>query len=442
MRIHLKVLIQFAGLSVFCLGTVFYLTGCQTAQSAGVTPLSKACAIALAAPSGTTKLDEEISKWQQKSKTTNLEAGKISLEQLGWKFIEKARISNDPGFFQLAASCAECIQSKSDQPSPEAMLLRGHALHQMHRFLEAEPLARELVKARGLAFDFGLLGDVLMEQGKLKEAIDAYQKMMDQKPNMQAYTRAAHVRWLQGDINGAVALSTLAARSGSPQDREATAWVYSKLAYYFLYQHKTNEAKATLGSALQWQPEYAPALLLKGKILMSEGNFAEAVPALKRAAELNPLTEYHWALAEALRGNGNESEAQATEAKMSQDDSRTLSLFYATRNVNQPKALSLVTEELKLRQDVYTWDALAWAQFAAGNFTEAETSINKALAEKTQDARFFLHAAVINSHLGNQKIADKFFERATTNQHMLLPSERNTLQREAVNLTHNKKSQG
>ena len=117
-------------------------------------------------------------------------------------------------------------------------------------------------------------------------------------------------------------------------------------------------------------------------------------------------------------------------------------MFYATKKVNQAKALSLVNEELRLRQDVYTWDALAWAQFAAGNFTEAETSINKALAEKTQDARFFLHAAVINSHLRNQKIADKFFERATTNQHMLLPSERNILQREAVNLTHNKKSQG
>ena len=416
--------------------------GCKTVQSATEPQLPKPCAIALATQTGTTKLDEEITKWQQKSKTTNLEAGKISLEQLGWKFIEKARISNDPGFIQVAAACAECIQAKAGQPTPESMLLRGHALHQMHRFTEAEPIARELVKTRGLAFDYGLLGDVLMEQGKLKEAIDAYQKMMDQKPNMQAYTRAAHVRWLQGDINGAVALSTLAARSGSPQDREATAWVYSKLAFYYLYQHKTNEAKATLGSALQWQPEYAPALLMKGKILMSEGDYAQAVPVLKRAVELNPLTEYHWSLSEALRGNGNESEAQAIEAKMSQDDSRTLSLFYATRNVNQAKALNLITEELKLRQDVYTWDALAWAQFAAGNFTEAEASMNKALAEKTQDARFFLHAAVINSHLGNQKIADRFFKQATTNQHMLLPSERNILQREAVDLTHNKKSQG
>ena len=413
---------------------------CKTVQSAGEVQLQKACAIALAAQSGNTKLDEEITKWQQKSKTTNKEAGKISLEQLGWKFIEKARISNDPGFYQVAAACAECIQAQAPQPSPEAMLLRGHSLHQMHRFTEAEPIARELVKARGLAFDFGLLGDVLMEQGKLKEAIEAYQKMMDQKPNAQAYSRAAHIRWLRGDVTGAEELAMMAARSGSPQDREATAWSYSRLAFYELQQGKMNQAKAALGAALQWQPEYAPALLIKGKILMSEGDFAQAVATLKRAAELNPLTEYHWALADALRANGSESEAQGIEAKISQDDPRTLSIFYATRNVNQAKALSLSSEELKLRQDVYTWDALAWANFAAGNLSEAEASIKNALAEKTPEARFFLHAGVINARLGNHQVAKKYLQQATSIKQMLLPSERQFLQQEAAALTQNKKS--
>jgi tetratricopeptide (TPR) repeat protein len=415
-------------------------TSCKTVQSAGEAQLPKSCAIALAAQSGNTKLDEEITKWQQKSKTSNKEAGKISLEQLGWKFIEKARISNDPGFYQIAAACAECIQAQAPQPSPEAMLLRGHSLHQMHRFTEAEPLARELVKARGLAFDFGLLGDVLMEQGKLKEAIEAYQKMMDQKPNAQAYSRAAHIRWLQGDVTGAEALATMAARAGSPQDREATAWSYSRLAFYELQQGKMNQAKAALGAALQWQPEYAPALLLKGKILMGEGNFAEAVPTLKRAAELNPLTDYQWSLSEALRASGNENEAQIIEAKISQDDPRTLSLFYATRNINQAKALSLGIEELKLRQDVYTWDALAWANFSAGNLSEAGVSINQALAENTPEARFFLHAGIIKARLGNHQSAEKFFHQATVIQQMLLPSEREYLKKEVVSLQQKKKS--
>jgi hypothetical protein len=44
--------------------------------------------------------------------------------------------------------------------SPEAMLLRGHALHSQHRFHEAEALAQQLVAKRGLGFDYGLLGDI------------------------------------------------------------------------------------------------------------------------------------------------------------------------------------------------------------------------------------------------------------------------------------------
>ncbi len=420
---------------LFALLLTLAVSGCKTVYSAREVQVPKPCAIALAAQSGNTKLDEEISKWQQKSKTSNKEAGKISLEQLGWKFIEKARISNDPGFFQIAAACAECIQANATQPSPEAMLLRGHSLHQMHRFSEAEPIARELVKARGLAFDFGLLGDVLMEQGKLKEAIGAYQKMMDQKPNAQAYSRAAHIRWLQGDVNGAEQLAMLAARSGSPSDREATAWSYSKLAFYELQQGKMNQAKSAIGASLQWQPEYAPALLMKGKILMSEGNFSESVTTLKRAAELNPLTEYHWALADAMRANGNENEALLIESKISQDDPRTLSIFYATRSVNPEKSLQLSSEELKNRQDVYTWDSLAWAQFANGNFSEAENSINKSLAEKTHDARFFLHAGVITARLEKRSAAKKYLQQASSIKQMLLPSELEILKREVANLS-------
>ena len=69
------------------------------------------------------------------------------------------------------------------------MLLRGHVLQNLHRFKEAEPLARELVARRGSPFDHGLLGDLLMEQGKLDAAIQSYQAMVDLKPDPQAYAR-------------------------------------------------------------------------------------------------------------------------------------------------------------------------------------------------------------------------------------------------------------
>ena len=51
----------------------------------------------------------------------------------------------------------------------------------------------------GDAFDYGLLGDALLEQGRLDEAINFYQKMVDMRPGLQAYSRIAYVRWLTGE---------------------------------------------------------------------------------------------------------------------------------------------------------------------------------------------------------------------------------------------------
>ena len=86
-------------------------------------------------------------------------------EQLGYRFIARARLSNDAGYYKVAEQAAACLESiVPDEPA--ALLLRGHVLHQMHRFGEAEAIARRLVTLREFVLDFGLLGDALMEQGR------------------------------------------------------------------------------------------------------------------------------------------------------------------------------------------------------------------------------------------------------------------------------------
>ena len=77
---------------------------------------------------------------------------------------------------------------------------------------------------REFVLDYGLLGDALMEQGRLAEAAQAYQKMIDLKPFYQSYTRAAHLRWLRGDLAGAIDLMRAAVKAASPRDPESIAW--------------------------------------------------------------------------------------------------------------------------------------------------------------------------------------------------------------------------
>lgn len=435
MKSYLRFLFELVCPLAFALALAFSFTSCSSANSAPATmPVAagpKPCTLALTAQSGSTPLDQEIVRWQAKARSEKKDQVNLSLEQLGWKYIEKARATYDPGYFKLAEACAECLSAQNTAALPEALLLRGHALHQMHNFKAAEPIARELVKTRGLAFDHGLLGDVLMEQGKLKEAIAAYQEMMNQKPNLQAYSRAAHVRWLQGDVTGAAKLALMAAQAGSPQDRESTAWAFTRLALYDWQLGQTEKAEQDLAAALNLQSNYAPALLVKGRMLLAAEKFSEAVAPLQQAAMLNPLPEYQWALAEAWRGAGNQDEAAKVEAalttKGAQDDPRTLSLYLATRSESSAQALRLAQAELDARADVFTYDALAWAWQAAGKTAEAQDAMKKALAVGTKDARLFYHAGVIAAQSGRKTEAQNYFKQAHSSRQLLLPSEREGL---------------
>jgi len=390
-------------------------------------------ALVLTPQLGDSRNDGEISRLQQQIRNgRNLQLG---LEQLGWAFVAKARESFDPGFYKLAEQCALSIEMRNPQ-SQEAMLLRAHVLQNLHRFKESETLARRLVQQRGLSFDYGVLGDALMEQGKLSDAVEAYQRMMNLKPDLRAYARAAHMRWLKGDLAGAIEAMQLAVGAASPQDAESAAWVNTRLAFYEFQAGHVDEAEQRCAFALLLQKNYAPTLLLKGKMLLAKNRFREAVDALQNAAKLYPLPEYQWTLAEALRADGRENEASGIEVQLrkhgASSDPRTMALFLATRHENPETALRLARTELASRSDVFTHDALAWSLAAAGNLAEAQSEMQCALAEGTEDARLFFHAAVIASQAGHAVDAERWLRKARELSQLLLPSERNELQHAAA----------
>jgi len=390
-------------------------------------------ALVLAPHAGNEPLDEQIRRVQQQVRSgRNSTAG---LDQLGWLYVAKARESFDPGFYKLAEQCAAGLEARSPR-APEALLLRGEVLHNLHRFKEAETLADQLVAGRGLPADFGLLGDALMEQGKLTQAVGAYQRMADLKPDLHAVLRAAHVRWLKGDLPGAIELMRNAAQAVSPRDRASAAWVLTRLALYHFQGGERDEAWGRCRDALALCPEYPPALLLSGRMLLAERKSAEAVPLLTRAARLVPLPEYQWTSAEALEAAGQSMEARAVEKELRRRgaaaDPRTFAVFLATRGETLETALRLAKTELESRQDVFTHDAMAWVLAAASHTQEAWQQMEQALAEGTQDGRLCFHAAVIASRGGDQGKALVWLTKAQKLRHLLLPSEREQLEQLSI----------
>lgn len=374
------------------------------------------------AQSGATPLDHEIARLQDKVRDGRESHAQVV--QLGWAFVSKARVTGDPGFYKIAEACAQLASDGAD-----SLLLRGHIDHALHRFAHAEAIARQLTADQRAGWQsFALLGDALMEQGKLVEAVAAYQRMIDIRPCLQTYARVAHLRWLKGDLAGAKELMRLAVESGNSRDPEPAAWAYTRLALYQFQAGEMTAAGWSADRALEFVKDYPAALFLRSKLEIERGDPAKAAASLRGACAQVPLPEYQWALADAARLAGDTDVAAKTEEALNSrgagEDPRSFALFLATRRAAPDTACALSHDELANRRDVLTYDAVAWTALAAGKTREAKDNMKLALAEGTIDGRLFYHAAKIEVASGQKKTAIGWLRRAAAIQQMLLPSER------------------
>lgn len=378
---------------------------------------------------GSAPEDREIARWQAQAAPASARAE--SYEHLGWAFVAKARRTQDAGFYKLAEKTAG-VEEERFGPTTGSRLLRGHVLHNLHRFREAEAVARQLVADRGAPPDLALLSDALMEQGKLAETIEMLGRLVALKPGPEAFSRIAHVRWLKGDLAGAEAAMETALRASEP-GTESSAWMLVRLSAYALQRGDGARALSLADAATQAAADYAPALLSRGRALLATQDIRGAVAALERATALNPLPEYQWWLSDTLRLGGREQDAVAIEKVLrdrgAANDPRTLALFLATRAEDAARAGRLAHEELGARRDPLTYDALAWALAAAGDLTAAEEMSARARAEGTRDARLFLHAAEIARRRGDPGEAERFYAEARKAAMTLTPSEQALLAR-------------
>ena len=348
------------------------------------------------------------------------------IEQLGRLFISQARAKFDPGGYKLAEMCGQVLLQE-DAKSAQGLLLQGEALLAMHRFHEGEAVARQLLLVRHEMADHALLGDALMEQGRLDEAVQAYQAMIDAKPCLASYSRVAHMRWLRGDLEGAIEMAALAIDCGSYKDPDSLAWVTARLAFYQWQDGQLEKSLATARRAAELVPGYPHALLVMGRVLLALGKPAEAADGLDKASQRTPLPEVLWALADASRAAGRMERAEAAEALLlktgAATDPRSFALYLATRHIQPGRALALASAELETRADVHSFDALAWAQQAAGQQKQALEAIAKALAENTRDARLYLHAGLIAGAAGDGVASAAHLDKAQALRRCLLPSE-------------------
>lgn len=326
--------------------------------------------------------------------------------------VREARLSGDPGFYTLAETALDCALLRSPADI-EARRLKVHLLIQFHRFAEAETAARALESgpvADANFLDYALLGDALMEQGKLDAAGDAYQTAVNIRPGLEMYDRIAWLRWLWGDVDGALAMQQLAVDAGSRSDPEPLAWVLTRMGWLHAL---TGKPAPEIDEALALLPDYPAARFARGRTRLASGDLAGAMADFKA---VGPTVE-------ATRARAEAGDPTANVDAVGAQDPRGYAIWLATRADpgGRSRSVSLLSDELKNRQDAVTRMALAYARFTtAGPAQDAE--VNAILATGIVEPRALLQAGLVLRQ-SSPAAAKTLLDRALKSGPGLLPSE-------------------
>jgi tetratricopeptide (TPR) repeat protein len=321
----------------------------------------------------------------------------------------RARETADPVYYDRANDAIN--QSLQLDPNNlEAQKMRVWVLLGRHEFADARELARTLNKqnADDLLI-YGFLTDANAELGRYDEAEQACQWMLDLRPgNIPALTRAAYLRELFGDIEGAVELMNAAYERTLSTEVEDRAWILTQIGHLALIAGRVDDADHVLNAALMLFPEYHYALANLAKVRTAQKRYEDAVTLLRKRYDAAPHPENLFDLAEALARAGRASEAQTAfndfetraKAEMTRlDNSNKELIFYYADHAQKPaEALKIGELEIARRQDVYTLAAYAWALHVNARSDEARPYIQRALAVGVRDPELLARADAISGH--------------------------------------------
>jgi tetratricopeptide (TPR) repeat protein len=268
---------------------------------------------------------------------------------------------------------------------------------------------------------YGFLTDADAELGKYEDAEASAQWMLNLRPgNLPGMTRAAYLRELFGDVDGAYELMDMAFQATPPTETEDRAWILSQMGHLRFVAGKTDEADNILKQALIVFPGYHYALGNLAKVRITQRHYEDAVALLRQRYQSAPHAENLYDLAEALELAGNEDEAKEAFAEFEtkslaesirkDNSSRELVFYYADHAHHPARALEVAKQEIAWRRDVYTLDAYAWALHVNGQDAEAHKQIETALAVGIRDAKMLDHAGEIALKLGDKAAAQRYLE--------------------------------
>lgn len=320
-----------------------------------------------------------------------------------------------------------------DPNDPSALVGLAWSTGARHRFEDSVAWATLALKQDPeLAVAHGLLGDAAVELGNYAEASRHYQRMLDLKPDMGSYSRAAHLLYLQGNVARATALMRQAIRAGGSSP-EHTAWCVAELSSMFCREGATLPARQLAEDALQRAPRNPTLLAAVGQARMAAGDDAGAIAAYEQSVLASPQHASLVALHDLYLAQNRRDLAEQTARRIRELHAQLqvqgvrgtegqFARFLADRGENPGEAVELALTEYGHHHTAFAADTLAWALHRAGRTAEALPVLRDALKRRAPDAAILYHAGIIEEAAGNFTDARRHLNAAVSRQPRFNPA--------------------
>jgi tetratricopeptide (TPR) repeat protein len=350
----------------------------------------------------------------------------IDLAKLGTLYLQRSRETGNVGDAKHAEAVARRSLSIRTTNNGAAFNCLAHALMTQHRFTESLAVAR-----RNLAMhptdqeSRRMIAELNLELGNYPDAERALEAFSSVRVDPSMLALRSRLMEVKGRTSEALALIRLA-QSEADRNRylpaENAAWYHLRVGDLLLSTGRVGEAETAYRGALALYPLDRKSLFGMGRVAAARRDWNGVVDWCSRSAALDPDPPVLELLGDAYLALGKKDlsakqyalvdEGYTMERRNGGSHDRLQAMFLADHNLRLDEALRLAIRDMKVRQDVYAYDTLAWTSYKQGQLAEADAAMAKALALGTKDARLFFHAAEIARARGSAAKADSCLQES------------------------------
>jgi tetratricopeptide (TPR) repeat protein len=280
---------------------------------------------------------------------------------------------------------------------------------------------------------YALLSDAAVEAGDYRKALTWCQRGLDLRPDLASYSRAAHVSWLIGQPEQAIALMTAALAAGGPH-AENIAWCEAQLALMLFRSGDAEAAFARMERAVTRHPGDPHVLAAGARIAASRGDVVRALALGRRAEDARESPEGLMLLVDVLSAAGQPEEAQRQvdrilaehaeeHAALRADPASSLdpaafvgdielARFLADHGLELDRAVGEAEAAWAVTPNFEAADTLAWVYHRVGRNAEAVEILAQAMQWNPADPEFHFHAANVYASLNETEKARTALQRA------------------------------